>query len=119
VCANYWGVLSVKEKRFRRGRIPVKGESTISSTCLRCSIYYVEVAADIDPSVLPPIPTAHLTAADVEELTQNTRENMLTELVKLTESPLGQMATKAHVGAAEEDLAELATSGANANKKER
>ena len=25
VCANYWGVLSVREKRFRRGRIPVKG----------------------------------------------------------------------------------------------
>lgn len=25
VCANYWGVLSVKEKRFRGGRIPVKG----------------------------------------------------------------------------------------------
>lgn len=28
VCANYWGVLSVGEKRFRAGRIPVKGEST-------------------------------------------------------------------------------------------
>ena len=26
VCANYWGVLSVKEQRFRAGRIPVKGE---------------------------------------------------------------------------------------------
>lgn len=26
VCANYWGVLSAKEKRFRGGRIPVKGE---------------------------------------------------------------------------------------------
>lgn len=25
VCANYWGVLSVEEKRFRAGRIPVKG----------------------------------------------------------------------------------------------
>ncbi len=28
VCANYWGVLSVTEKRFRAGRIPVKGGST-------------------------------------------------------------------------------------------
>ena len=26
VAGNYWGVLSVKEKRFRGGRIPVKGE---------------------------------------------------------------------------------------------
>ena len=25
VCANYWGVLSVRERRFRGGRIPVKG----------------------------------------------------------------------------------------------
>lgn len=24
VCANYWGVLSVREQRFRAGRIPVK-----------------------------------------------------------------------------------------------
>lgn len=28
VAANYWGVLSVREKRFRAGRIPVKGSST-------------------------------------------------------------------------------------------
>ena len=27
VAGNYWGVLSVKEQRFRAGRIPVKGES--------------------------------------------------------------------------------------------
>ena len=26
VAGNYWGVLSVKEQRFRSGRIPVKGE---------------------------------------------------------------------------------------------
>lgn len=44
---------------------------------------------------------------------------MLRELVKLTESPLGQKATKAHVGTAEEDLAELATRGVNGSKKER
>jgi hypothetical protein len=75
--------------------------------------------ADIDSAVLPPIPTAHLTAADVEELTRNTRETMLTELVKVTESPLGQKATKAHVDVAEEDLAELATQVVNGNKKER
>ena len=27
VAGNYWGVLSVREQRFRGGRIPVKGES--------------------------------------------------------------------------------------------
>ncbi len=75
--------------------------------------------ADIDSAVLPPIPTARLEAADVEDLTRTTRETMLTELVKLTESPLGQKATKANVDAAEEDLAELATRGVNANRKER
>ncbi|KAL9074728.1 MAG: hypothetical protein Q9161_002097 [Pseudevernia consocians] len=83
VAGNYWGVLSVKEKRFRGGRIPVK--------------------------VLPPIPTAHLTAADVEELTRTTREKMLKELVALTQSPMGQKATKAYVEAGEEDLARRET----------
>lgn len=75
--------------------------------------------ADVGFAVLPPISTAHLTAADVEELTRTTRETMLTELVKVTESPLGQKATKAHVDVAEEDLAELATQGVNGSKKER
>ncbi|KAF6228618.1 hypothetical protein HO173_011789 [Letharia columbiana] len=93
VAGNYWGVLSVKEQRFRSGRIPVK--------------------------VLPPIPTAHLTAADVEELTRTTREKMLKELVALTESPMGQKATKAHVEAGEEDLARLATPTAMASGLER
>lgn len=34
VAGNYWGVLSVKEQRFRGGRIPVKGKSgrSISTT---------------------------------------------------------------------------------------
>ena len=40
---------------------------------------------------------------------------MLKELVSLTESPLGQKATKADVGAGEEDLAELVTHGASAS----
>lgn len=75
--------------------------------------------ADVGIAVLPPIPTAHLIAADVEELTRTTRETMLRELVKVTQSPLGQKATKAHVDVAEEDLAELATQGVNASKKER
>ena len=40
---------------------------------------------------------------------------MLKELVALTESPLGQKATKADVAAGEEDLAELVTHGASAS----
>lgn len=37
VAGNYWGVLSVREQRFRGGRIPVKGKSE------RCYIYYLPI----------------------------------------------------------------------------
>jgi len=106
VCANYWGVLSVKEQRFRGGRIPVKSRCMgrmRSRACANISCL----------PVLPPIPTTSLTDSDVESLTRSTRASMLKELVTLTESPLGQKATKAHVGVAEEDLAELATATAS------
>ena len=43
-------------------------------------------------TVLPPIPTAHLTPADVEDLTRQTRDAMLDALVRLTNSPRGQHA---------------------------
>ncbi|MCJ1400460.1 1-acylglycerol-3-phosphate O-acyltransferase [Xylographa trunciseda] len=66
VAGCYWGVLGVRERRFRAGRIPVV--------------------------VLPPIPTAHLTPADVEDLTRQTRDAMLDALVRLTASPRGQHA---------------------------
>ncbi|KAK0511726.1 hypothetical protein JMJ35_006299 [Cladonia borealis] len=82
VVANYAGLLSVSERRFRAGRIPVK--------------------------VLKPIPTTHLKAADVDDLTKSTRDLMLKELITLTESPLGQKATKAEISPGEEDLAQLA-----------
>ena len=59
--------------------------------------------------VLKPIPTTHLKAADVDELTKTTRDLMLKELITLTESPLGQKAAKAEISAGEEDLAQLAT----------
>lgn len=78
-----------------------------------------EEIADPLLTVLPPIPTAHLTAADVDELTRTTREKMLDELVAITESPMGQKATKANVEAGEENLAELATSHAMASGLER
>ena len=69
--------------------------------------------------VLPPIPTAHLTAADVEELTRTTREKMLKELVALSESPLGQRAAMASVQAGEEHVAKRATPTALASGIER
>ncbi|KAL9100415.1 MAG: hypothetical protein Q9163_004213 [Psora crenata] len=88
VAANYHGVLSLKERRFRAGRIPVK--------------------------VLPPIPTQGLTAADVDQLTRDTRELMAKELIHVTNSPLGRKATHANPTPAEEDLAQL-TSSCEAN----
>lgn len=48
--------------------------------------------------MLKPIPTTHLKAADVDELTRTTRELMLQELVTLTESPAGQKSARAEVG---------------------
>ncbi len=50
--------------------------------------------------VLPPISTKKLTAADVDDLTRNTREIMLTALISLTESPMGQKATTVNRGPA-------------------
>ncbi|KAL7936315.1 hypothetical protein V8C35DRAFT_333354 [Trichoderma chlorosporum] len=63
VVANYSHVLYVKALVFNSGKIPIK--------------------------VLPAISTANLTSADVDELTQSTRELMLTELVSLTEKARG------------------------------
>ncbi|KAI5863115.1 acyltransferase-domain-containing protein [Durotheca rogersii] len=59
VVANYSYVLYIKNRVFRSGKIPVK--------------------------VLDPIPTAGLTAEDVDELTRTTRELMLKELVALSQ----------------------------------
>lgn len=81
VCANYHGVLSIKERRFRAGRIPVK--------------------------VLEPVETKGLTAADVDRLVEETSERMLRELVELSESPMGRKAMQADPDRAEEDLAGL------------
>ncbi|KAM0452940.1 hypothetical protein ACHAO4_005360 [Trichoderma viride] len=64
VVANYSHILYVKNLVFNSGKIPVK--------------------------VLAPIPTANLTPADVDELTRETRELMLSELISLTEKARGQ-----------------------------
>ncbi|KAF1951297.1 1-acylglycerol-3-phosphate O-acyltransferase [Byssothecium circinans] len=58
VSANYSHVLNVKRKTFNPGTI--------------------------DVSVLPPIPTKGMTAADVDDLTKKTRDSMMEELIRLS-----------------------------------
>ena len=69
VSGNYWGVLSIAERRFRPGWIPVK--------------------------VLEPVSMEGLTAADVDRVAKETREKMVHELKLLTETRMGQNAIKA------------------------
>lgn len=76
VTAIYSDVLHFQSKRFDAGIIPIKG---------RCSILCAEAPYFADHAVLPPIPTEHLTAADVDELTNSTRDLMLKELISLTD----------------------------------
>ncbi|KAK3692444.1 hypothetical protein B0T22DRAFT_13927 [Podospora appendiculata] len=64
VVANYSHIFSIKGFEFNAGTVPVK--------------------------VLDPIPTAGLTAADVDELARTTRELMLKELMELTARVRGQ-----------------------------
>ncbi|KAI0024797.1 acyltransferase-domain-containing protein [Xylariomycetidae sp. FL0641] len=64
VAANYSNILHIKSFVFNSGKIPCK--------------------------VLDPIPTEGLTSADVDELTRNTRELMLKEIVALTEKVQGK-----------------------------
>ncbi|TVY53218.1 putative 1-acyl-sn-glycerol-3-phosphate acyltransferase [Lachnellula suecica] len=64
VVGNYSDILYVQAKKFISGSIPVK--------------------------VLKPIETKNLTPADVEDLTRDTREAMLREMVNLTSKARGQ-----------------------------
>ncbi|TGJ82291.1 hypothetical protein E0Z10_g6466 [Xylaria hypoxylon] len=64
VAANYSHILHVKSLVFNGGKIPLK--------------------------VLDPIPTAGLTAEDVDELTRSTRELMLQEIIALTQKVRNQ-----------------------------
>ncbi|KAI9672607.1 MAG: 1-acylglycerol-3-phosphate O-acyltransferase [Alyxoria varia] len=66
VVANYSEVLHLQSKVFKSGSIPVK--------------------------ILPPISTKNMTAADVDDLTRRTQENMLAELVSFTKATRGQQA---------------------------
>lgn len=58
VCANYAHVLDVKKKIFTPGTVSV--------------------------TVLPPVPTKGMSAADVDALVEKTRERMLEEIVRLS-----------------------------------
>lgn len=58
--------------------------STLKPSLFRCP------RSNSPPIVLDPIPTAGLTAADVDELARTTRELMLKELVALTEKAQGR-----------------------------
>ncbi|TDZ24373.1 putative acyltransferase [Colletotrichum sidae] len=85
VVANYSHVLWLKGLVFNSGKIPVK--------------------------VLDPIPTAGLTAADVDDLTRKSRDLMLEELVKLSEKAQGR---PMKVPAAHDGTATAKTTGSDA-----
>ncbi|KAK8155712.1 putative 1-acylglycerol-3-phosphate acyltransferase [Phyllosticta citrichinensis] len=79
VVANYSNVLNIQKRVFSSGVIPVK--------------------------VLPPVQTVGLTTADVDRLTVETREDMLTTLMGMARSANGApMAMKADGGAAHEPV---------------
>jgi lysophosphatidate acyltransferase len=90
VVANYSHVLWVKGLVFNAGRIPCKGRPFFFF--FFCSP--VEPLTNTESTVLDPIPTTGLTAADVDELTRSTRSLMLQELYALTEKARGQPVTK-------------------------
>ncbi|KAK0748809.1 hypothetical protein B0T21DRAFT_407292 [Apiosordaria backusii] len=69
VVANYSHLYSIKDFTFRSGSVPCK--------------------------VLDPIPTTGLTSADVDELTRETREVMLKEMIALTEKARGKTVPQA------------------------
>ena len=80
VVANYSNVLYVKGWRFNSGTIPIKGKLG----------HFWFWYADLTLLVLKPIETKNLTSADIENLTRDTRELMLSELVDLTSKARGQ-----------------------------
>lgn len=73
VVANYSNVLSIREKRFWGGRIPIR--------------------------VLRPVETSGLEAKDVEHLCQDVRERMMEALVEITEAERRKVNGSAHTTA--------------------
>jgi lysophosphatidate acyltransferase len=85
VSACYSGVLSLKEKRFRSGHIPVVG---------KCgdSIEFGNNSNGLPFAVLQSIPTHNLEASDVDQLTIYVRGLMMETLDRLTRSSAGHLA---------------------------
>lgn len=77
VCENYSKILNVKAKRFNRGSIRIKGMTAVRSKRPRL---YAKSS-----TVLDPISTKGLTAADVDQLTTSTRDKMLQTLNELSQ----------------------------------
>lgn len=94
VTANYSHVLYVKDFHFTSGKIPTKGTSMKGNTV--CGSVVLTNA-----TVLEPIQTTGLTAADVDDLCTKTREAMLKEIINLTyeargkEAPIASSTVKA------------------------
>lgn len=80
VVANYSDVLYVQGYKFRSGTILCKG--------MFWTPFYEFLANE--GTVLKPIETKNLHPSDVEDLTRDTREMMLQELVNLTARQRGQ-----------------------------
>lgn len=86
VAENYSKVLDVKAWRFNSGVIRVKGIFLFWR-------FWVSLGAKTWANlgiVLPPIPTASLTAADVDQLTLDTRAKMLQVLEEFSRDPESQ-----------------------------
>jgi lysophosphatidate acyltransferase len=82
VAENYAHVLSIKKMTFRAGGIRVKGELGPLDLIVSFLLLILYL-------VLPPISTKNLTSADVDKLTQDTRESMLQVLTDLSKSKEG------------------------------
>lgn len=87
VVSNYSHILYVKNLVFNSGKIPIKG----TLTYIPLQSYNPNGKKNMltPTTVLAPIPTTNLTAADVDELTRAIRELMLSELTSLTEKARG------------------------------
>lgn len=77
VAENYSRVLNVKAKRFNAGTIRVKGK------LIPFHLGLISHSANQQQIVLDPVSTKGLTAADVDSLTRDVREQMLKTIVQL------------------------------------
>lgn len=83
VAENYSRVLNVKAKRFNAGTVRIRGRSI--KLILRINMLTNDI-------VLPAISTKGKTAADVDDLLQQTRESMLNALKEMAQDTQSQTA---------------------------